>query len=72
MPKAYLWLRDALEPLHLARFGTPSKREEVAQNRWVSSENMGKTMGKTQREREIMLIIIFRIKIAENQVSPNF
>ncbi|CAL1151686.1 unnamed protein product [Cladocopium goreaui] len=26
---AYLWLRDALEPLHLARFGTPSKREEV-------------------------------------------
>lgn len=26
---AYLWLRDDLEPLHLARFGTPSQREEV-------------------------------------------
>lgn len=28
---AYLWLRDDLEPLHLARFGTPSQREE---GRW--------------------------------------
>eukprot|EP00435_Cladocopium_sp_Y103_P053180 s214_g17.t1 len=26
---AYLWLRDEVEPLHLARFGTPSQREQV-------------------------------------------
>ena len=31
--KAYLWLRDDLEPLHLARFGTPSQREEVPDGR---------------------------------------
>ena len=40
--KAYLWLRDDLEPLHLARFGTPSQREEVPLGRVSPCGSNGK------------------------------
>ena len=65
--KAYLWLRDDLEPLHLARFGTPSQREEVPLGRVRHVEAMGK-----KNNGLFGLIIIFYVNIFWVYITPIF